>query len=253
MSSATFSIEPAAPFRLDLTAWVLRRRPDNIIDRWDGSTYRRVLVIEGQPVGTAISQTGPPERPIIQVTVSGDILPPDTETLVASVLTRMLGIGADLGDFYRLTTRDPQLDVLARRFRGVKPPRFPTLFEALVNAIACQQLSLLVGILLLDRLAESYGPSLTRRNEVAYAFPGPESLAGPDPKSLQTLGFSHNKALLLLNWLRPSLESGLISMNCESRQLRRSGSFANLYGVGRWTAEYVLLRGAWPAPCFPGG
>ncbi len=51
----TFSLEPVAPFRLDLTAWALRRRAENIIDRWDGSTYRRVLILEGLPVEVEIN------------------------------------------------------------------------------------------------------------------------------------------------------------------------------------------------------
>lgn len=37
-------LKPAPPFRLHLTVWALRRRPDNIVDRRDGRTYCRVLV-----------------------------------------------------------------------------------------------------------------------------------------------------------------------------------------------------------------
>ena len=40
-----FVLRPIPPFRLDLTVWALRRRPRNLIDRWDGTTYRRVIVI----------------------------------------------------------------------------------------------------------------------------------------------------------------------------------------------------------------
>ena len=40
----------------------------------------------------------------------------------------------------------------------VKPPRFPTLFECLVNAIACQQVTLTLGMRLLNQLAEACGP-----------------------------------------------------------------------------------------------
>ena len=31
-------IDPRGPFRLDLTAWALRRRPHNAVDRWDTGT-----------------------------------------------------------------------------------------------------------------------------------------------------------------------------------------------------------------------
>lgn len=49
-------LEPASPFRLDLTVWALRRWPNNRVDRWDGRRYRRVLVPAGQPCGIGHSR-----------------------------------------------------------------------------------------------------------------------------------------------------------------------------------------------------
>lgn len=48
--------------------------------------------------------------------------------------------------FYRLASEDAQLSQLAERYRGLKPPRFPTLFEAVINGIASQQITLTLGI-----------------------------------------------------------------------------------------------------------
>jgi DNA-3-methyladenine glycosylase II len=49
-ASLTFVLRPIPPFRLDLTVWALRRRPRNLIDRWDGTAYRRVIVTgDGRP------------------------------------------------------------------------------------------------------------------------------------------------------------------------------------------------------------
>ena len=79
-----------------------------------------------------------------------------------AALARLLGPELDLSDFYRLAEGDPLLRTLAARFRGLKPPRFPTLFECVVNAIACQQLTLTVGIRLLNRLAEAHGTTPAR-------------------------------------------------------------------------------------------
>ena len=76
MDRITFSVEPVAPFRLDLTAWALRRRAANIIDRWDGSTYRRVLIAQEQPVEVEVFQTCPSDMPLLSITVTG------TETLL---------------------------------------------------------------------------------------------------------------------------------------------------------------------------
>ena len=42
-----FSLAPTPPFRLGLAVWTLRRRVQNAVDRWDGTTYRRVLPLGG--------------------------------------------------------------------------------------------------------------------------------------------------------------------------------------------------------------
>ena len=59
MARDTFELEPVSPFRLDLTVWTLRRRPDNVVDRWDGTTYRRVLPLPTGPVEVAACSTVP--------------------------------------------------------------------------------------------------------------------------------------------------------------------------------------------------
>lgn len=154
----TLSIHPVAPFRLDLTAWALRRRPSNAIDRWDGQTYRRTLWLNGRVVEVAVTQTTSPNTPRLEVTISGSCATSRMKAAVAASLERLLGTRIDLASFYRFASLSSRLGSLAERFRGFKPPRFPTLFEALVNGIACQQLSLSLGILLLNRIAENFAP-----------------------------------------------------------------------------------------------
>ena len=157
MSQRSFSIKPVPPFRLDLTAWALRRRPENAIDRWDGSIYRRVLMIDSQAVEMAAHQSGGPEAPQLEVDLTAPRLTLRQKESARALLERMLGVHTDLKPFYKLAARDPRLQPLVDEFRGLKPPQFPTVFEAVANGIACQQLSLLVGILLLSRLAHKAG------------------------------------------------------------------------------------------------
>jgi DNA-3-methyladenine glycosylase II len=141
-----FDLGPVPPFRLDLTTWALRRRPHNVIDRWDGRTFRRVLVMGGGAAEVTVDQVAPPSRPRLRVTAAGAPATAETREVIVATLERALGLRVRLSGFYRLARRDPRLAALAARFRGLKPPRFPSVFEALVNGIACQQLSLLVGL-----------------------------------------------------------------------------------------------------------
>ena len=72
----TFQVKPVPPFRLDLTVQALRRRAINAVDRWDGTTYRRMLVVDQRPLGIEVVQIAPSECPMLQATVTGPSLPP---------------------------------------------------------------------------------------------------------------------------------------------------------------------------------
>jgi DNA-3-methyladenine glycosylase II len=239
------------PFRLDLTVWALRRRPDNAVDTWDGSTYRRALAVDGVTIEVATVQSGSPVAPRLAVTLTGGRLDEQSEQAARVALTRLLGPELDLSLFYRLAEADPLLRTLAARFRGVKPPRFPTLFECIVNAIACQQLSLTVGVRLLNRVVEAYGT--TPANSALHAFPDPTRLAGTAPETLMPLGFSRAKARSIVE-LAGEISAGRFAAAAVETLDDREAlqALLRLRGVGRWTAEYALLRGLGRLHVFPG-
>jgi DNA-3-methyladenine glycosylase II len=248
VSRATFVVLPTPPFRLDLTVWTARRRSGNAVDRWDGHVYRRVLVLHGTPVDIAVEQAG--ARLHVCVTGVGR-LPPDARLRVTSMLECTLGLRSDLAGFYRFARRDRKLRPLVERFLGVKPPRFPSLFEALLNAFACQQLSIAAGLELLNRLARTYGVASPRGS--AHAFPQPTALASARIASLRQLGFSRVKSQAMIELAR-----GVASGRLDLKRFAVLGDDAavaalcTLRGVGRWTAEYVLLRGFGRLHVFPG-
>ncbi len=248
----SFELRAVPPFRLDLTVWTLRRQPHNRMDRWDGRTYRRTLVRRGQPVEVAVTQEGPPAAPRLLVSTSDrESLPEDADFFTA-VLERLLGFGLNLQEFYAFAARDSRLHQLVQQFRGVKPPRFPSLFETLVNAIACQQLSLAAGIHVLNRLTAAFGPALPGMAEAA-AFPRPADLAGAAPADLRRLGFSLNKGRYVIDLARGVTE-GAIDLESLARLPDEAASdfLQTLRGIGRWTAEYALLRGLGRWHIFPG-
>ena len=248
-----FRLEPLAPFRLDLTVWALRRRPGNLIDRWDGMTYRRALVLEESPVEVAVSQTGPSEAPLLEVSLTG-IRPKAAQVLaIRKKLERLLGLKIDLAKFYELATHDPKLGPLVEHFRGVKPPRFPTLFEALANAIACQQLSLSLGILLLSRLTERFGLPAHGAAGLVHAFPRPKELAGLKPADFRKLGFSRQKGQSIIALAQAFLGEHANEESCEALNNQSLVErLLELRGIGRWSAEYALLRGMGRVDVYPG-
>ena len=253
MIEISFRLKPVPPFRLDLTAWVLRRRVDNLWDRWDGQVYRRVLILRGKPVEVRVSQSGPPPKPKLDVTAIGPRLGPEAKPFLTETLNRMLGLQIHLGKFYRFAGKDRLLKGLVQRFQGMKPPRYPAVFEALVNAITCQQFTLTSGIRMLSRMVTAWGVPLSGSPDSAHAFPRPEDLAGLEMEALRKLGFSRQKAGALIDLSRMITDGRL---NIEDLEAMDDGGalekLQQLRGVGRWTAEYVLLRGLGRLHIFPG-
>jgi DNA-3-methyladenine glycosylase II len=239
------------PYRLDLTVWALRRRPYNAVDTWDGHTYRRALELEGRAIEIAAFQAGSTLAPRLEVTLTGTNLDQRTEAAARVALAHLLGLRTDLSAFYRLAERDALLRTLATRFRGLKPPRFPTLFECVVNAIACQQLTITVGIRLLNRLAQTHGT--TPHNGALHAFPAPTRLAGLTPEALRPLGFSGPKARSIVE-LAARINAGTFDPSAIEKldDPEALQALLRLRGVGRWTAEYTLLRGLRRLHVFPG-
>ncbi len=247
------TIEVRPPFRMDLTVWALRRRPHNTVDAWDGTTYTRTLVSGGVALQVAVRrEQDRGARLVVEVRPRGRRPNEAAIEEARGVVERMLGVHVDLSGFYELAAADDRLAALALRFRGMRPPRFPSVFEALVNAVACQQLSLDVGIHLLDRLAAAYGPRVAL-DDAGAGFPAAERLAAAAPEDLRRLGFSSAKAATLVE-LSQRVATGALELESlvEVDDAEATAALVALPGIGRWSAEYVLLRGLGRLEVLPG-
>ena len=115
---------------------------------------------------------------------------------------------------------------------AAKPAREP--YEALMRAIAYQQLHAKAGDAILGRFLALYP---------AAAFPAPQQVLATDEAALRTCGFSGTKlatirgiAQAALDGVVPTREQAL-SMPDEALIER----LVTLRGVGRWTVEMLLI------------
>lgn len=219
------------------------------MDRWEGGEYHRVVIVRDQPFEIAVTQTG---RVDLNVTTQPRPADAYTKGAIKEKVGNALGLYQSLRKFYRFAAEEPRLEPLVNRFRGTKPPRFLSVFEGLINGIACQQLSLLVGIQLLNRLARNFGLSVGEGPLATYAFPRPQDLANLRPEQIRELGFNFRQARAMIDISRAIVEGRLdieaLAQATDQEALRR---LTELNGVGRWTAEYTLLRGMGRCHIFP--
>ncbi len=228
-----------------LTARVLRRSPRNLIDRVDeNGTWTRVVVLSQGPALLSGRQHG--ARLIFDAAPARARDRPAIKALV----TRLFSLGLDLAPFWHRARRERGFAELARRCAGLRPQRFPTLFEALANGICCQQLSLAAGMTRLGHLAERFGERT--RDGMRAGPPEPERVAQAPLSALREAGLSARRAAELRELARLPLErferelAALTDAQARTRLLE-------LPGRGPWTADYVLLRGLGRLDIFPAG
>jgi DNA-3-methyladenine glycosylase II len=239
----TLAVRP--PFRLDLTANVLRRLSTNVVDTFDGVTYRRLLG-DADPALLAIRQTAPDR---IAVSLDG---PAASTVDAAAVAQRILGTAVDLTSFTAAAGAVPWLEPIVRGALGVKPPRYPSVWEACVNAIVFQQISIHAAAAILRRIIERYAVPVVTGEARMYGFPGAHTIVDADAEELRGLGLSINKVVALRTVGRAIL-AGTIdeAVLAAYPTVELTAALAAHKGIGPWTAALIALRGFGRLDLFP--
>jgi DNA-3-methyladenine glycosylase II len=208
-------------------------------------------VLTDTTIGLCISQNAGESTPLA-VTLTGKHLEHRQES-AQTYIERILGLKIDLTEFHQMAATDPQIRPMVARSTGLKPPRFPSVFECLLNAVALQQLSLRAGLTLLSRLASAYGDVVSTGQAQLHAFPLPDALAALKPQALRKLGFSLRKGATVIQ-----LSQEVVTGHLDLENLEHLGDdevvsrLTRINGIGRWSAEYALLRGLGRLHIFPG-
>jgi DNA-3-methyladenine glycosylase II len=246
----SYEIPVEKPYRLDLTVSVLRRLPTNIVDVLMGDgAYVRALGGVHETVIVRVEQKRPGA---LAVTLESRETAPGGHAAALATVRRMLGVERKLARFYRAARDIAWLRPLVARMRGVKPPRYPDLWEACVNVIVFQQLSLVAASSISRRLILALGAPKKWGAIALYAFPTLESFQSASDRVLRAAGLSASK-LSTLRRVADALRSGVLD-EAALEALPSPDAAARLRrikGIGPWTATVILLRGLGRLDVFP--
>lgn len=251
-ASEAVTLRPRPPFRLEPTARVLQRRPINRVDVWDDGRYLRVLPTSAGNRLVVVEDLGKADDPMLSLRVAGGPVSPADMDDLARAVSWLLGAEVDTGAFFTLAREDPALASVAEVAYGLKPPRFPSLFETFLNVVIFQQISLVAALSISGRLVERYGERLEWTGTTYYAYPRPEVVAAAGEDELRRLGLSQRKAMVVKALARMVVE-GEVSFQ-EISALPDDDAVARLTalpGVGLWSAQVILLRGFGRLGVFP--
>jgi len=247
ISLSRHEVPVKAPYRLDLTVSVLRRLSTNLVDvLTEHGQYVRVLAGSSKPVIARVTQMRPDT---LTVTLEGD---ERARERALALVRRMLGVDRDLAHFDRAAAANPWLNPLAARMRGVRPPRYPTLWEACVNAIVFQQVSLHAASAIMHRMIVALQPPLDSGGVSLYQFPTAEMVLRTDDDLLRAAGLSSGK-LATLRRVGEVLAAGTLDETMLEERVSPDAAalLRGIKGIGPWTAAVILLRGLGRLDVFP--
>lgn len=242
---AALTVPVQAPFRLDLTADALRRLAGNAVDvvGSDGTLYRALQDERGSElvaVRSAVDGT-------IEMRATGR----EAERWLPAI-ARMLGTHVDLTRWYACARTVAWLAPLAIALRGLKPPRYPSLWEALAHSILFQQISIHAAASIMRRAVERLGESLELGGVRCVAFPPAQRWLEASDAVLREAGISANKIAHLRSAAGALVEGAISEAQLEPLTTGEAAQrLCTIRGVGPWSASVVLLRGMGRLDTFP--
>ena len=237
-STGRFELKPSGPYSLASSVRFLEGFAPARYEG-DGSDRLRLAFLadgldRGEQVAGALVN---PEDGRAVVRTYGEASP---ET-VRDQVERILSLDTDGGGFPEVGRRDPLVGQFQERYPGLRPVLFHSPYEAAAWAIIGNRIRIMQAARIKARMAEKLGKVVEMDGKEEYTFPGPSSLLalGSFP------GLSERKVGYLRALGRAALEGRLEAAYLRTLPVAEAlARLKELPGIGDFSAELVLLRGA---------
>ncbi|MBN1245028.1 DNA-3-methyladenine glycosylase 2 family protein [Candidatus Bathyarchaeota archaeon] len=239
------TVDALAPFSFDLSSEIFSNG-DRQIRNYENGRLWQVIRVNSKLVLATVEAAGAVEKPKVSVELKSDsaITVEDKKQAEAAV-NALFSLDLDLNPFYETVKADKVMAAITRKLWGLKSPSTPTVFEALVDAIVEQQISIKVANTIETRITKKFGDVLDLEGDVYYVHPTPQRLAAVSTEELRQCGLSFRKAEYIKGAATLIAEGKLDLENF--RKYERSEQIIKeldeIRGIGVWTAEFTMLRG----------
>ena len=243
----------AAPFHLEATVRILQRRPSSH-EVWEQNRWWHAFSTTDGLVLTAVENRGSIDAPDVRLSFLAGSPTAGTRHTLEQTVRKMLGLDLDPAPLHVAAMRLRSLRPTALALRGMRPPRFATLFDTFGSVVPFQQLSLEAGAAIVGRLVHRFGARITYGERQFTAFPTASAVAHARLSALLACGLSRSKAESLRAIAR-CVESGEVRQEAIGRLATGTAlkELTDLPGIGPWSAAVVLLRGFGRLEVFPPG
>jgi DNA-3-methyladenine glycosylase II len=238
-------LSPTPPYDFAEVERYLVRSPSAVLERIDeAGTFARALRVAGEDVLLVLRSLGTVEEPRLELEIAGTRVDERVEAEAVCLVRRIFALDVDPKPFLALAMGDAVFGALVRRHPGLRPVLIADPYEALIWAVLGQQITVRFARTLKERLTELCGRRMTVEGRAYWLPPRPEEVAAADPAELRVRQFSAQKIAYVIGLSRAILDGELRLQEMAALPHEEAiAALTRFKGIGRWTAEYVLMRG----------
>jgi len=241
----TFTVEPLAPFSLELSAQIFCGLSRQVRCYGEG-VFSQVLALDGKLVLARIRELGSVPQPKLQIELThNQPITPETKKAAQQAITYIFNLNLDLNEFYNHAKTDRITHKITSSLCGFKYTTTPTVFESLVDSIVEQQISIKIARTIEERLAQKFGGKLEVDGQCYYAFPTAKDIDDASISDIQGCGLSRRKAEYIYGAAH-RIVSGELDLESLKNNPDSNAVIAELdqvKGIGVWTAALTMFRG----------
>jgi 3-methyladenine DNA glycosylase/8-oxoguanine DNA glycosylase len=225
------------PVELDLVASLerFRHHGDDLMDRWDGRSFRRPFRIDGQVGAVSLRDLGAGKLSLEVKGASGAI--PER------LRPRLEGMFVDGRQaLASLAGRDSVVAALLKLYPGVFPVRYLDPVGALLAIVSAQQVNLRLALTVRRAILTTLGGRIELGDDFVL-YPDPERMAAASPEVWAGLHLTRAKGRCLSS-LGAALVSGELSLEAleQAPDAEVRARLMELPGLGPWTCGQYLTR-----------
>ncbi len=236
-----FLLRPTKPFHFDSTFY----KPGHFTSsdtKWEPGRRWQTMLWQGERLGLIYEDAGTKSKPKVRVKVFSKkkLSREFIEGLKKEIIWRF-NLDLDLTGFYKDVGKDPILKPAIKRFYGLRPMSYSSLYEYLIIDIVLQNTVVRRSISMLQSLFENYGVLLEYDHQKFWGYWEPKALAMTKEQELRDLKVGYRAKSFIR--VSKSFAKGDID-ELDLRKKSPEGQekiLLSLYGIGPASVGYLMF------------
>jgi DNA-3-methyladenine glycosylase II len=231
----SFELDPVGPFSLGASAAFLEGFSPAAHQGAGAGHLHLAFVPDGSELAAGVCLRQPDEA------VVGEVFGEADPGAMRDQVARILSLDVDGTGFPEVGRRDPVVGGLQDRWPGLRPVGFCSPYEAAAWALIGHRIRIVQAARVKERMAAELGQAVDIHGDLGHAFPGPARLAVLD----QFPGLFGRKVDNLRSLGEAAADGRLAGARLRGLPPDQAlAELKQLPGIGDFSAELVLLRGA---------